>query len=132
MDKESANQLARLVAALYGEIRLKPFPYLGVRKLLRRYPGMYETLIADLDWFDSTVAGYSSRVSSVPHWAYPETQEAISLLSRSFYDKHPEYLPLQTILTDFPDLCEDIETHEKMRQSLLLLFAFRLHQPDQS
>lgn len=125
MDEASVNSLSKLMISLFEESRERPFPFAGARKLLKQYPSNYQELIPDLDWFDSTIAGYASRADRIEDWTLSETEEAMALLSLPFYDKHPEYETLQQdILRQF-DLSYDIEVHEKMRQSLLLLLSDR-------
>lgn len=129
MDKEAATQLATLTVSLFKESRQYPFPYKGIRKLLRLYPKAFKDLIPDLDWYESTVAGYSSRADTFQSWPLSDAEQAVLLLSKSFYEKHPEYLQLRELLTEVPsvgDLSHDIEVHEKMRQSLLKVLGYRL------
>lgn len=132
MNKEDAYQLAKQTFALYEESRLKPFPYAGTRELLRRYPDKCEMLIPDLDWFDFAIAGFSSRAEQVLDWTASEIQQAKPMLARSFYEKYPVYEPLRAKAGDLADLHADLEIHEKMRQSLLLLLTYRSHLLSQS
>ena len=125
MDDDSANLLSKMTISLFEESRERPFPYAGIREILKLHPSSYEELIPDLDWFNSTIAGYSSRANTIENWTLSETEEAMTVLSSPFYDKHPEYRPLRQDMASQVDLSYDIEVHEKMRQSLLLLSNYR-------
>ena len=125
MDEASVNSLSKLIISLFEESRERSFPFAGARKLLKQYPSNYQELIPDLDWFDSTIAGYASRADRIEDWTLSETEEAMALLSLPFYDKHPEYLPLQQDVAVQSDLYYDIEVHEKMRLALLQLLNRR-------
>lgn len=125
MDEASASSLSKQTIALFKETSKIPFPYAGIRKITRQYPSKYDDLTPDIDWFESTVRGYSSRADGIENWSLSETEEAMTLLSLSFYDKHPKYQPLEQDIASQADVSYDIEVHEKMRQSLLLLLDYR-------
>lgn len=125
MDEASASLLSKLTIALFKESRERPFPYVGIKKMLKQHPSNYDDLTPDIDWFESTVRGYSSRADGIENWSLSETEEAMTLLSLSFYDKHPKYQPLEQDIASQADVSYDIEVHEKMRQSLLLLLDYR-------
>ena len=110
--------------AHYREASNIPFPYDGIRNLLRQAAGDYESLIPDLDMYFSTIAGYCSWGEKILKWPQEKILEAQNRIAVSFFTKHPQYKPLEVAITesDTPDLFALMASHEKMRRSLLQLF----------
>jgi hypothetical protein len=117
------ESLVRDLNPLYEKSR-HPFAYADCRKLLHQ-GATYEGLAADLDLYLKDIAGYCTWGRRLLKWSKPEIEKALATLSRSFFEKNPEYKPLESQITEenTPDLYADLVLHEKMRQTLLSLFS---------
>lgn len=100
-----------------------PFPYEGIRKLLQGGRGNYEGFIPDLSLYFSTVAGYCSWGKRILRWEATKIDEAKAALEKQFFDRHPEYKPLEKMIGEHgnADLLAKFSLHEKMRIELLRL-----------
>lgn len=75
--------------------------------------------------FFSDVSGYSSRAGRLKTKGKDELDCARHLLSRSFYQRYPEYRSLEPVITPerTPQLHSDLQAHEEMRRKLLRLVS---------
>lgn len=120
-DTKLMTQVARLIT-LYQESSRTPFPYAGIRKIVQKAEGAYDTLIPDLDLYFSTIAGYCSWGQGVLSWDDRKVEEAKRYASQSFFDRHREYKSLLPLITE-ADLIHQLEIYEKMRVTLLELMS---------
>ncbi len=123
MSSESVKEIIRELQSIYREASGVRFPYEGSRHLLREVGGSYEGLIPDLDVYFSTIAGYCSWGERILKWSQEKILEAQNRIAASFFEKHPQYKPLEVAITESntPDLFAQMALHEKMRKSLLEL-----------
>jgi hypothetical protein len=124
MGYTTVDELRDELLHLYEEAH-HPFPYAGCRKLLRETGKRYEGLIPDLDLYFSDIASYCGGVKRVLQWPQEKIQEARRKLSPSFWDRYPEYQPLEQMVTQqsTPDLYADMALYERMRLCLLDLLS---------
>lgn len=103
----------------------RPFPYAGCRALIRDTGKAHEDFIPDLDLYFSEIAGYCSWGRKILMWPKEKLSEVQSILSRSFFEKHPQYQTLQSAVnkTETPDLYESLKLYEKMRGDLADLIS---------
>jgi hypothetical protein len=108
------------ILRLFNELR-HPFPYADCRKLYSIAPDTSDGLIPDLDLYVSDLAGYCGRGHRIIRMSAEEFLNMKKAASRSFFEKHPEYLPLREFISeeDTPDLFHDLNRSEEMRASLL-------------
>lgn len=108
---------------VYHEKLLKPFPYADCRHVMAQVGEFDEGLIPDLDLYFSNVAGYCSWGKRLQRMPRPELLAARATLTRSFFEKHPEYLPLTALINeaDTPTLFGDLKLHEELRNRLLAI-----------
>ena len=125
MADETAKEVIEELLPLYEEARREPFPYDGCRKLLREGSGRYEGLIPDLDMYLSDIAGYCSSGSRILRWQGAKIKEAEERLKQSFFERHPQYQPLESLITetDTPDLYTCLAVHEAVRKKLLKVLS---------
>jgi hypothetical protein len=123
MSSKNIKELIRELQSSYGEACDGRFPYEGSRNLLREGGGSYEGLIPDLDVYFSTIAGYCSWGEKILKWPQEKIVEAQNRIAASFFEKHPQYKPLEVAITETktPDLFAQMVSHEKMRTRLLEL-----------
>ena len=98
-----------------------PFPYEGSRKLLQAGGSNYEDFIPDLSLYFSTIAGYCSWGKRILKWEATKINEAKAGLEEQFFNRHPEYKPLEMMIAKQgnADLLVKFSLHEKMRLELL-------------
>lgn len=125
MANEMTKDVVDELLPLYKEVRRAPFPYDGSRKLLRAEGARYDGLIPDLDMYFSDIAGYCSWGSRILRWQSEKVEEAKERLKQSFFEKHPEYRPLESLITESstPDLHTSLTVHEAMRKKLLRILS---------
>ncbi len=111
---------ASAIKTLYDEACQTPFPYQGIRRLLKEAGAKYDGLIPDLDLHFSTIAGYCSWGKRLLNWDTEKVGEAMASLERGFFDKHPEYKPLESMITQ-QELVTKLSIYETMRVELLHL-----------
>ena len=118
--EEQADEVLRLFKE-----SCRPFPYAGCRALIRDSGEAYEGLIPDLDLYFSEIAGYCSWGRTIPKWSKEKLFEARNKLSKSFFDKHPKFQPLQPAVseTGTPDMYESLKLYEVMRRNLVDLIS---------
>lgn len=118
------NRIEELLK-LYHEDRGKPFPYSDAKKLRKHSGEAYEGLIPDLDLFSSEIAGYCSWGKGILKWSRDKVAEAQQTIGRSFFDRFPQYKPLEPLITqeNVPDLYASLRLHEEVRVMLLDLFT---------
>lgn len=102
---------------LFEEACRTPFPYEGLRQLLGEAEATYDGLIPDLDMYFSTIAGYCSWGSRLLKWDNEKVDQVIANLESGFFEKHPRYKPLESIITQ-PDLVAKLNIYETMRVEL--------------
>ena len=115
------KNLTETLGRLFEDDKKKPFPYEDCRKISvlgRVKPG---DLIPDLDLYFSKLAGYCSWDGRILKWPHEKVAYVRKDISKSFFEKHPEYQPLRETITETvaPDLFSDLALHEEMRQTLL-------------
>jgi hypothetical protein len=134
MGNEKVNEILALLLRLYDENRQHPFPYDGCRAVLKRAGREHEHLISDLDQYFSEIAGYSSWGRKILTWPKEKVEQVRKRLSRSFFQKHEDYKPLEAMITqvDTPDLYAELELYETMRNTLLALLSQLSHGPEHS
>jgi uncharacterized protein YecE (DUF72 family) len=100
-----------------------PFPYEGCRRAKAQdREGVFENLIPDLDLYFSDIAGYRSSGKRILRWSEEKLDEARQRLARTFFDRHPIYVSLQSLRReDAPDLFERMHETERARVVLLRL-----------
>jgi hypothetical protein len=120
---EPLQELIRELGSLYEAIK-HPFPYRDCSKLQRR-DTKYEGLVADLDLYLKDIAGYCTWGERLLEWSKPEIEKALKVLSRSFFERNPDYIPMESLITEenTPDLYAKLILHERIRASLLRLFS---------
>ena len=103
----------------------RPFPYQDCRRVLAAANLSGDDLIPELDLYFSDVAGYCSWGKRLLRFSRSELLTARATLERSFFEKHPEYLPLAALIneTDTPTLFADLKLHDELRGKLLALIA---------
>jgi len=72
------------------------------------------------------VLGYCRQGRAILKWPEEEVREARTKLARSFFERYPQYAPLEALIneTDTPDLFVKLSLHEKLRTSLLSLLTY--------
>ena len=129
MQKVDLITQAAALTALYKDSCRTPFPYNDVRKLLEEVGRDYPGLSADLDLHFSTIAGYCAWGRRLLKWEDETVNEVVARLDAGFFDKHPKYKPLESMITQ-PNLKAQLSTHERMRTELLrLLKRLRKERP---
>jgi hypothetical protein len=131
MEQANSQEIARALMCLYEESCQTPFPYEDSRKLLREEKGQYEGLIPSLDFYFSTIAGYCSWGKRILKWNEEKIKEAKDLLGKSFFEKYPQYKPLEQMVTEAntPALYKELVAYETMRLNLLRLLSLLASQP---
>lgn len=124
MDAErvaAATELRRICK----EDLAKPFPYPDCRLVYAKGGKLADGLIPSLDLYFSDVAGYCSWGKRLLRFSQSELLAARATLTRSFFEKHPEYLPLKALIneTETPTLFADLKLHDELRGRLLALIA---------
>jgi len=116
------DQVAELVRTCREDLG-NPFPYTGCRKLLHGKGISYEGLIPDLDLYFYEIASHCGGIKNILKWSQERLLAAQTQLSKSFFERHPEYQPLEPMITkeDTPDLYSHLMAHEKVRRMLLEL-----------
>lgn len=101
------------------------FPYDDCRHLRAKAGGNYEGLVPDLDLYFWDVAKYCSLGKKLLRLPKDDLIKARATLERSFFEKHPEYLPLAALIseTDTPTLRAEIELHDELRSKLLKIIS---------
>ena len=125
--RESISELSRL----FGSIK-HPFPYKDCRKLQRQDASRYEGFVADLDLYLKDIAGYCTWGERILEWSKPEIEKASRILSRSFFEKNPDYTAMESLITkeNTPNLYEMLNSHEAMRATLFRLLSLLPRQAD--
>lgn len=124
MNAKATNESISEIAQLCKEC-VKSFPYTDCRTLLSKGESRYEDFIPHLDLYFSSIAGYCSWGNGVFKWSHDRLQEAREKLGETFFDKHPQYKPFESMITvtDTPDLYTALLLHERIRRTLLILLA---------
>lgn len=129
-DQIVSDSLDKLIA-LYKNSQKASFPYEGCRKLLEQSDSVYEHLISDLDLYFSEIAGYCSWGKRIPKWPREKMEVALKRLSVSFFAIHPQYKPLEKLISEVntPDLHRDLLLYEDLRSLLMKILSSLLQQP---
>jgi hypothetical protein len=116
----------KAIMRLYEEDCRTPFPYAGVRKLLQAGRHEYESFLPDLAQDFSMMAGYCSWGKKILTWDVNRICEAQQFLEKPFFERHPEYKPLEQILAKRgnDELGLKLLLHEKMRMELSQLLKY--------
>jgi hypothetical protein len=120
------EDLATEITRLYKPIESEPFPYDDCWNLLKSVnDSTVKYLNPDLDLYFSDVASHATGMKWVLKWSASKAAESRQKLSRSFYEKHPQYERIRPLITpeSTPMLHRHIETTERVRHLLLDLFA---------
>jgi hypothetical protein len=119
---------AEEIIDLYWGVLHKSFPYEECRILVRSDKDQFHDLVPDLDSYGSFIAGYSLSASKLGERAPRELSLAIVRLRQSFFEEHPEYLPLIPLVTEemAPALYLQLMTWEEIRWSLIELMQMEL------
>ncbi len=125
---ETAKGIIDELLPLYEEACRLPFPYEGSRKLLQQSDGQYKGLVPSLDTYFSDIAGYCSWGERILKWQREKAEEAKEKLQSSFFEKYPEYKPLESMITESNtfDLFTSLALYEKMRTKLLRVLSHLL------
>lgn len=112
----------------------KPFPYDDCRRVLAKAGVTGADLISYLDLYFGDIAGYCSWGKNLLRMSKDDLNGARALLARSFFEKHPEYLPLTALIneTDTPTLFAELGLYDKVRLQLLAVIAELLSEPEAS
>lgn len=108
-----------------------PFPYQGCRKLIRHAPEASDGLIPNLNTYFMDIVGYASWGKGILKWPEQKVQQTIARLSVTFFEKHPEYSTLESMITksSTPDLYANLALYERMRLCLLqILYQVQDHE----
>lgn len=124
VDHTVAEALVEL-RRVFKEDLSTPFPYDDCRRVYARAGKIADGLIPDLDLYFGDVAGYCSWGKRLQRLSQAELLAARATLARSFFEKHPEYLPLAVLIneTDTPVLFADLKLHDELRGRLLAIIA---------
>jgi hypothetical protein len=122
MKDEVYEGLIKILRQLFDEAH-SPFPYEGCRFLLKSGNSDYQHFVFDLDLYFSELAGYSSLGKKILKWSDEKVADVKNKLSKTFFEKHPEYKPLEEIISknSTPDLYDQLELYENIRQTLMKL-----------
>jgi hypothetical protein len=123
ISQESNDRLAASLEERYETCLKVPFPYKDSRKLHRQHPALGSGFIPDLDMYFSFIAGYCSSATSLAERPREEIRKAIPILRLSFFETHPEYRPLQSVITsqDYAVLHARLQAADEMRHDLLTI-----------
>jgi hypothetical protein len=119
------ERIADELATVCAGGRLYPFPRADCKKLLEHDNEQYHHLVMHLDFFFTDVVGYCRQGQAILKWPEEKVHEARTRLSRSFFERYPQYAPLEALIneTDTPDLFVKLSLHERLRTSLLSLLV---------
>lgn len=116
---------------LYEEM-LHPFPYSDISHIyktvtsrkIRTRRAIDKGFIPDLDYYWSSIAGYSSWNEKAPRRDFEKRLKLARLLDKEFFAKHPEYQTVRRWITEenTPDLHRDFVLYEEMRVNALALY----------
>jgi hypothetical protein len=120
------------IQCLFEEDKRNQFPYADCRKIEVRAGGKARDLIPDLAAYFADIAGYCSRGSHIVGMSSEEFLKMKKVAGTSFFEKHPEYEPIKTFITetDTHELLKNMGRSEQMRIALLRIAD--LHVADQS
>jgi hypothetical protein len=110
---------------LYKTSFMDKFPYDDCYQLAKKTQQPSADLIPELDFYFSTIAGYSSSATRLQNRSLQELEKAKNVLSKTFFDAYPglhQYASLITA-TETPRLYHAMQVAEKLRTSLLDLLA---------
>jgi len=118
---ESADELRRIFKEELG----KPFPYEDCRRVMEEAGMKGAALIPDLDLYLSDLASYASWGKKILDWSRESILEARVKMEKSFFELHPKYLPLASLITEMktPDLAFQMALYEKLRIEILNLLS---------
>jgi len=111
-----------------------PFPYENVdhiRKTVTSRKKATRCLIKrgfslDIDWYFDGIAGASTwSLKSLSRRSHDERLELVTYVDKGFFEKYPNYLPLQSWITEtnMPTLYQDLVLYEEIRLNALRLVS---------
>ncbi len=124
MNEQMMAEAAEL-RRIFREDLHKPFPYTDCRRVMAQAGEFDEGLIPDLDLYFGDVAGYCSHGKQFLRLSKEDLLAARKILTSSFFEMHPEYLPLTAFINeaDTPTLLADLKLHDELRGRLLAIIA---------
>lgn len=120
-DNGKYQSLAAEVEERYGSEFVGKFPYKDCYAIQKMYPKQAASLIPDLDEYFSFIAGYSSSASRLSARSGEELRNAIPKLKRSFFEKHPEYRPLEGAIAQTTMLSRKMKVADEVREKLITI-----------
>jgi hypothetical protein len=125
MKNTSVDQLVGKLLRLHEKTLPRPFPYADCRKIKGNEDELYGDLIPDLNTYFYGIASPSGAVNKLLQRPKDHLLESQSWLSKSFFERWPQYKPLEPLITESntPDLYAELMLHEKIRTTLLKLLS---------
>jgi hypothetical protein len=126
------SEVFSAIQCLFEEDKRHQFPYADCRKIQARAGGKADDLIPDIAAYFAALAGYCARGNHIVRMSSEEFSEMNKVAGASFFEKHPEYEPIKTFITetDTTELFKNMGRSEQMRVALLRIAE--LHAADQS
>jgi hypothetical protein len=97
------------------------FPYDDCYALQKVNPNLTANIIPDLDEYFSFIAGYSSSATKLSVRSKDELRDAVPKLRRSFFDKHPEYRPMEEAIARSETLSRKMHVADELRRDLIAI-----------
>lgn len=119
--REEVQKKLEILQLLYKADLLNPFPYDDCRKLLADKKKEFEDFIPSLDMYFSDISGLCSWGKRSLKWTDDQLEEFTPQLQKSFFQKYPEFAPLEPSITDknTPKLFNQLLIYDLMRLTLL-------------
>ena len=98
-----------------------PFPYEDCRKLLQEAGNnLYGDLVPDLNTYFYEIYSYSAGARNLVAWSSEELVQSRKLFHKSFFDRYPQYAPLQPVINqdNVPTLAQRMSLYDQMRVKL--------------
>ena len=120
MNPNNLENLACEMKRLYDE-DCRPFAYDDLDTLRTMTKRRLPSLNPDWDAYSSALSGYCSWDRRALNWTLATRQEVAAQAAHSFFEKHPNYRPLEKLIspTLTPTLYADLQLAEQMRTTLL-------------
>lgn len=127
-----AESMAREITELF-ESDISPFPSEDCRWLKSEFEANLDDLHTDLTMWFMTVAGYSSWGKQLLSWSEDKVRQVRDVIRYSFFDESPKYKWLEIHITEgnTPDLHEEFQLYEQLRNKLCTLLDFMLSEKHQ-
>lgn len=122
-----AESMAREITELF-ESDISAFPSEDCRWLKSEFEANLDDLYTDLTMWFMTVAGYSSWGKQLLSWSEDKVRQVRDVIRFSFFDEYPQYKWLEIHITkaNTPDLYEEFQLYEQLRNKLRTLLDFML------